>query len=558
MEKKYLIDNKELIKEWDWKENQKIGLNPKELFMQSNKKAYWICNNGHKYKSSIAHRTNGSKCPYCSNRKLLRGYNDLATTNPDIVKEWDYEKNKNIYPENFFSGSHQKVWWKCKRGHSWQVSINSKVKDKTGCPYCSNRKILLGYNDLVTINLKLSEEWDYEKNNGLTPQMFMIGSHQKVWWKCNKGHSWQATIYSRKSRGCPICRYEAQTSFNEQCIYFYLSKFFDDCETRKKINNIEIDIYIKSLNLGIEYDGENWHKDIKKDMNKINTLKRLGISLINIREPNCPKLENKYIYQLNSLKETEMEDAINYIINLINDNYNMNLKINPNISKDRIAIMELYVNSEKELSLGIKNPELASEWNYEKNGKITPFDVKVNSMKRVWWKCINGHEWEASIAARNNVGTNCPYCSNRKVLQGYNDLATIRPDLLKEWDYEKNNSLTPQMFTYGSNSKVWWKCDKGHSWQASIYTRYSNHSCPYCSNKKVLRGFNDFQTKYPQIAKEFDIEKNNMFPCEISPFSNKKVWWKCSKCGYEWQYSIAHRSNGYGKCPNCKKMNENL
>ena len=185
-------------------------------------------------------------------------------------------------------------------------------------------------------------------------------------------------------------------------------------------------------------------------------------------------------------------------------------------------------------------------------------NITYGSTKEVWWKCKQGHEWSSRVNQRTSKSSNCPYCSNRKVLQGYNDLATIRPDLLKEWDYEKNNSLTPQMFTYGSNSKVWWKCDKGHSWQASIYTRYSNHSCPYCSNKKVLRGFNDFQTKYPQIAKEFDIEKNNMFPCEISPFSNKKVWWKCSKCGYEWQYSIAHRSNGYGKCPNCKKMNENL
>ena len=55
------------------------------------------------------------------------------------------------------------------------------------------------------------------------------------------------------------------------------------------------------------------------------------------------------------------------------------------------------------------NPTLASEWDYEKNISLTPMDVLPNSNKKVWWKCGNGHGWEAKISDRNN-GTNCPQC----------------------------------------------------------------------------------------------------------------------------------------------------
>ena len=57
------------------------------------------------------------------------------------------------------------------------------------------------------------------------------------------------------------------------------------------------------------------------------------------------------------------------------------------------------------------NPFLAKEWNYEKNGGLVPTDVKANSDKKVWWKCANEHEWQATIGSRNSGGHKCPYCS---------------------------------------------------------------------------------------------------------------------------------------------------
>jgi len=90
--------------------------------------------------------------------------------------------------------------------------------------------------------------------------------------------------------------------------------------------------------------------------------------------------------------------------------------------------------------------------------------------KKVWWKCELGHEWEASIDHIANRGCNCPYCKNKKVLTGFNDLATIRPDLLDEWDYEKNKDIDPTMIVPGTAKKAWWICKRcGYSWYTRVH-----------------------------------------------------------------------------------------
>ena len=101
--------------------------------------------------------------------------------------------------------------------------------------------------------------------------------------------------------------------------------------------------------------------------------------------------------------------------------------------------------------------------------------------KRVWWTCECGHEWEAKISNRSN-GNGCPYCSGYYVLPGLNDLDTTRPDLVEEWNCEKNGDLLPTKISRGYGHKVWWKCKEGHEWQASTNSRDNMDSgCPACS-----------------------------------------------------------------------------
>ena len=196
------------------------------------------------------------------------------------------------------------------------------------------------------------------------------------------------------------------------------------------------------------------------------------------------------------------------------------------------------------------NPALAKEWNYEKNGTLTPDQVTEKSHKKVWWMCDKGHEWNACISNRSVLNSGCPICANKQVLQGYNDLLTLNPTLAKEWNYEKNGTLTPDQVTAKSGKKVWWKCDKGHEWETVVVNRTRGHGCPICANKQVLQGYNDLLTLNPTLAKEWNFEKNGtLTPDQVTEKSHKKVWWKCDM-GHEWETWVIARTKGRG-CPFC-------
>lgn len=193
-------------------------------------------------------------------------HKSLVEERPDLVEEWDYEKNGDLLPMQVAFYSQKKVWWKCKEGHSWEASISNRTgKMHSNCPYCSGHKVLEGYNDLASVNPKLAETWDYEKNGDLKPTMVTCGSGKKVWWKCSKGHSWRATISDRnRGNGCPKCYVDNQTSFAEQAIYYFLDMLFhDEIKNRYKLKDdkgdIEADIYLSKQKIAIEYDGKYWH-----------------------------------------------------------------------------------------------------------------------------------------------------------------------------------------------------------------------------------------------------------------------------------------------------------
>ena len=107
------------------------------------------------------------------------------------------------------------------------------------------------------------------------------------------------------------------------------------------------------------------------------------------------------------------------------------------LNRDAIAIENLRELTEKENSLLFSNPEIAKEWNYEKNGNLKPEHFASNSNKKVWWKCNKGHEWQATIRSRN-TGIGCPYCSGRLTIKGESDLVTINPKLAIEWNHKRN------------------------------------------------------------------------------------------------------------------------
>lgn len=705
----------EIAKEWHPTKNGE--LTPSDVKPKTNKKVWWECKYRHEWQATITGRTAGSGCPYCSNKKILKGFNDLATTNPELVDEWDFEKNKDFSPYAIGYGSSKKVWWKCEYGHEWITSVANRTGvHSTGCPYCSgagssmpeqgiayyldkvckveqririegkeidvylpefnigieydgkqyhegnedrdaqksdflasqgvhlirikesnankifdnkiitfdgdymnsnyvwalqqlfillceltnksvfetisidlNRdvvqirerfKLYKVNNSLNILNPELAAEWNAVRNGKLSPDMFFTGSSQKVWWKCSKGHEWQATINSRTSGiGCPFCAgqrsIEGETDL--QTLYPDLAKEWNYEKNKDLKDGFGKDISMPSSisahsNIRVWWKGTCGHEwDMK-------IIDRTGY-----KQFNCPYCSNKRLLRgYNDLGTTNPDIAAewNYEKNgkLTPSNFitgsgkkvwwkcfnghEWNTSINNRTSKAHTGCP--YCSGVRvikgETDLATTNPELAAEWNYEKNGDLTPNDVKIKSNKTVWWKGSCGHEWEAGIQYRAK-GYSCPYCSGKRILIGFNDLTTTNPEIAAQWNYKRNIGLknkrgedisTPDKVNAGSNQKVWWKCDKGHEWESNVCHRTSKHTgCPYCINKKVIVGFNDLATTNPEITAEWNYEKNNEInPTQVTAGSDKKVWWRCDK-GHEYEARINQRIRLHSGCPIC-------
>ena len=179
-------------------------------------------------------------------------------------------------------------------------------------------------------------------------------------------------------------------------------------------------------------------------------------------------------------------------------------------------------------SLAEVNPELAKQWHLTKNGELTPLDVMPGSRCPVWWKCDNGedHEWIVPVSRRKS-GSGCPYCAG-KYASKENNLAITYPNLLLEWNYKKNENISPELVLPKSNNPVWWVCRKGHEWEAVISSRTYGKGCPYCSGKYASKE-NNLVSKYPELVKEWDYKKNSINPDNFTPHSNEYAFWICNK-----------------------------
>ena len=553
----------EIAAEWDYDKND--GLSPEQFTPSSNTKVWWICQNGHSWKTSINHRTNGQGCPYCTGRKLLVGFNDLASQRPDLAKEWDFEANEGLLPSQVNIHSTKKRWWICGQcGYRYTVTVTQRVNGR-GCPKCAGKVVVAGDNDLATLYPEIAKEWDWEKNENLKPSEFLPGSHKKVWWKCSKcQHEWQAMIYSRTvdGQGCPKCAGQVLVPGENDLATLYpeIAKEWD-WEKNKSLKPSAVRPGTdKRVWWRCSKCGHEWLALIYSRTGAGQGCpKCAGMVLVpgeNDLATLYPQLEQEWDYEKNrTLKPNSVRPGSNKKVwwKCSVCGYEW-----PSTIYSRVSGIGCPACSGKAVIPGKNDlatlyPEVAKEWDYEKNKDLKPTKLKSGSNKSVWWKCSKcGFEWQAKIVSRALNGNGCPQCAGRVPMPGKNDLATLYPGLVKEWDYEKNKNLKPTSFKPGSREKVWWKCSKcGFGWQQEIYSRVKGSKCPKCLGRVVFKGENDFSTLHPELVKEWDFGKNkHLNPSDFKSGSNKKVWWKCSKCGYEWEADIAHRVKGSG-CPKC-------
>ena len=423
-------------------------------------------------------------------QKSISLYDWCITNNrEDLLKEWDYVYNVDKNPSSITFGSNACVAWICHLGHKYNASIYGRRKGK-GCPYCTSKKLLKGFNDLAYKFPNIACEWHTSKNGSLTPDQVFPFSNRKIWWECEYGHEWKATINSRHECRCPHCYKDLRVSVREKLVYYNIKKIFPDALENFKISSnhrINVDIYIPSLKLAIEYDGVQFHKNAERDNKRYKIINQLGNDLIRIREKNLPILSLGESIILKSIKLTDVGLGIKQLLNLISIKYNINLPpAEIDADKDLPEVYKLIEFSTVDNSLQSIYPKLASEFHFDLNGTLTPNRITAHSGLKVFWKCPLGHKYQATVNNRSN-GKGCPYCAGKKVLIGFNDLQTLRPNLALQWDTEKND-LTPQQVTIGTHKLVYWKCRHGKSWKARICKRKTD-DCR-CTSKERLTNHN--------------------------------------------------------------------
>jgi very-short-patch-repair endonuclease len=260
---------------------------------------------------------------------------------PKISEEWHPTLNEPVLPEFFSPGSNKKVWWICSKDkkHQWETQINHRCLKNSGCPICSNKKIIES-NSLSSLNPELAKEWHPTKNGKLTPNDVGVGSNKKIWWKCNKGedHEWKTSVTHRSDRGngCPIC--------NNKKIILSNSLAVLNPELANEWHP-EKNGALTPFDVGIGSNKSAWWKCPKGDDH---VWKAIIVS--RQRGSGCPICSNQKIVESNSLATT--------------------------------------------------NPELALEWHPTKNGELTAYDVSIGSSKIVWWTNNYGHDWQEKIHQR--------------------------------------------------------------------------------------------------------------------------------------------------------------
>ena len=261
----------------------------------------------------------------------------------------------------------------------------------------------------------------------MLPDFYSPGSNNKVWWKCPKGddHIWKAPIVTRvQGVGCPVCSGKKVVASNS------LSTLYPEL-------------------------AKEWHPTKNKELTPNDVV---------------PGSNKKVWWQCSKGDDHVWQSAVTH-------------RVRGNgcpMCSNRMMI--------ESNCLETLNPQLASEWHPTKNGDLTPRDVPPGSNKIVWWKCPKGddHEWEASVIARQN-GSGCPICVNQIAVTS-NCLATLNPELAKQWHSTKNKELTPYDVVPGSQKKVWWLGKCGHEWLQSIRNRTKKgQGCPKCSRIKGSR-----------------------------------------------------------------------
>ncbi len=483
----------ELAKQWHPTKNG--GLTPEMVISGSHKDVWWLGECGHEWPAAVKFRAKGVSCPVCKNKKTLTGFNDLATTHPNIAEQWHPTKNGELTPAAVTAGSHKNIWWLGECGHEWSAKVYSR-KSGHGCPTCSGHNIAPGDNDFVTKHPDVASKWHPTKNTTKEPPTDLSSADNKqIFWWTNSTceHHWKGTVASEiKRKQCPYCS-------NQKT----LTGFNDLATTHPEIAAM---VSKKSVKQPSEIMSS-YPNPILFSCEKNHEWEASPLSLRQKKNIKCPVCDGR-----------ELLTGFN--------------------------------------DIATTNPELAAQWHPTKNGNLTPASVTRKSYTPIVWVCEKGHESEATIPYRLSAKGNCAVCTNQKLLTGFNDLATTNPEIAAQWHPTKNGELKPTQIIAGNDDiRIWWLGECGHEWDAVTWSRTGKQQtgCSICAGQSVLTGFNDLAALYPEIAAQWHPTKNITTPDKVMSKTSTPAWWLCAK-GHEWKTAVAARTGSQTNCPVCSNQ----
>lgn len=529
-----------------WHPTKNGALKPDMVTCGSGKKVHWLLiyddpesrrRFNFEWEESIHNRVKGNGCPYLSGKAVQVGFNDLATTHPQLAAQWHPILNGDLTPQMFTHGSRKSIWWLYPYDDPktathfdfvWEDEIRVRSKNPE-CPYVTGNKLWPGFNDLATHYPDIAAQWHPTKNGSLMPNMVTCQSNKRVWWLLpyddpesgkHFDFKWEESVCNRvRGCGCPVLSgHVVWPGFN--------------------------DLSTKRPELAAQ-----WHPTHNGDLTP---------EMVSCGSGRIVWWRKAYI-------DPNTKDC-RY--------YDWEEKICYRTSRKTIAPTSTMKWIDPSYSLAVKHPELAAQWHPTLNGNLTPYQIAHNSTMEVWWIMpYDGPEsgkhfdfiWSSEVRSRTK-GCGCPYLSNKGVWPGFNDLAAKRPDLAAQWDYDKNGSLTPNDVTCGYTKPVFWiypydDPETGRHfdfrWSESVCVRNKWSGCPFISGHRVWPGFNDLATKRPDLAAQWHPSKNKgLTPETVTCNCNDKVWWILpyddpdtgQHYDFEWEEQICTRNRGSG-CP---------
>ena len=442
---------------------------------------------GHEWPVRPENLMAGQGCPPCA---IKRNSDRQRKTQSEFIIELSV-KNPTVEVLEQYKNANTKIQFRCRVcQHEWPAKP-SHVLNGHGCPVCggSMRK------DNNTFLEQLAKI-----NPMIEPLEPYTNARNKILCRCNHcKNKWPATPDKLlQGNGCPNCDKRNKTSFPEQAIYFYLRQVYPDAISGYLLpsTNKSVDVFLPTLNIGVEYDGY-WHKKKEKeDAEKYRACKDSGIKLYRIREEVLPQVDNIADMVYIRCKPYNFETLDSALVELFGM---MGVQISVNTFEDSASIREQFYTELANNSLATLYPKVAEEWHTEKNGAITPKMVSFGTHDKFWWKCAAcQREWFAAVSDRTTGGKGCSQCAKAKLSKLFKKKHEVFVEQLKA----VNPSLEPLEEYKLTHENILIRCKVcGNEWPAAPANLLRGKDCPKCSRKRANAKISAIKREYWQRKK---------------------------------------------------------